>query len=60
MTELPAVNLPSMKMSLDLTDEKSTLVQVSAWCCSGNKPLPEPIMTQFSVAICLPSLGPNE
>ena len=30
MAELSLVNLPSM--SLDLTDDKSTLVQVMAWC----------------------------
>ena len=37
------------RMSLDLTGDKSTLVQVMAW--SGNKPLPEPMLTQISVAV---------
>ena len=34
-------------MSLDLTDDKSTLVQVMA----GTKPLPEPMLTQIYVAL---------
>ena len=29
------------------TDNKSALVQVMAWCQTGNKPLPEPMLTQF-------------
>ena len=28
-------------------DNKPALVQVTAWCRTGDKPLPEPIMTQF-------------
>ena len=28
-------------------DNKSALVQVMAWRQTGNKPLPEPMMTQF-------------
>ena len=28
-------------------DNKSALVQVMAWCQTGNEPLPEPMMTQF-------------
>ena len=31
-------------------DSKSLLVQVMAWCRQGNKPLPEPMMTQFTDA----------
>ena len=31
-------------------DNKSALVQVMAWCQTGNKPLPEPMMTQFTDA----------
>ena len=40
-------------MSMELTDDKSTLVQVMAWCWlgAGNKPLPEPMLTQIYVAI---------
>ena len=39
-------------MPLDLTDDKSTLVQViNGLVPSGNKPLPEPMLTQISVAI---------
>ena len=37
-------------MLQDLCDDKSTLVQVMA-CRSGNKPLPEPVLTQIYVAI---------
>ena len=29
-------------------DNKSALVQVMAWCQTGNKPLPEPMMTQYT------------
>ena len=28
-------------------DNKSILVQIIAWCQTGDKPLPEPILTQF-------------
>ena len=31
-------------------DNKATLVQVMAWCRTGNKPLPELMLTQFSDA----------
>ena len=30
------------------TDNKPALVQVMAWCWIGDKPLPEPMMTQFT------------
>ena len=30
------------------TDIKSSLVQVMAWICTGDKQLPEPMMTQFT------------
>ena len=45
-------------MSLDFTDDQSTLVQVMGLCRQGNKPLPEPMLTQ----IChhMVSLGHNE
>ena len=32
------------------TDNKSVLVQVMAWCRTGDKPLPEPMLTQFADA----------
>ena len=28
-------------------DNRPSLVQVMAWCWTSNKPLPEPMMTQF-------------
>ena len=31
-------------------DNKPALVQVMAWCRTGDKPLPEPMLTQFSDA----------
>ena len=31
-------------------DNKSALVQVMAWCRTGDKPLPEPMLTQFTDA----------
>ena len=31
-------------------DNKSALVQVIAWCRTGDKPLPEAMMTQFNDA----------
>ena len=38
-------------MPLDLTDDKSTLVQVMAQCRQAAiKPLPEPVLTQIYVA----------
>ena len=33
-----------------LIDDKSALVQVMAWCWTGNKPLPEPMLTEFTDA----------
>ena len=32
------------------TDNKSALVQVMAWCWTDTKPLPEPMLTQFTDA----------
>ena len=32
----------------DPIDTKSALVEVMAWCQSGDKPLPEPMLTQFT------------
>ena len=32
------------------TDNKPALVQVMAWCRAGDKPLPGPVMTQFTDA----------
>ena len=32
----------------DPIDNKSALVQVMAWCQTGNKPLSEPMLTQFT------------
>ena len=34
----------------DLIDNKSSLFQVMAWCRTSNKPLPEPMMIQFTDA----------
>ena len=31
-------------------DDRSSLVQVMAWCLSGDKPLPEPMLTQVTDA----------
>ena len=31
-------------------DNKSALVQVMAWCRTGDKTLPEPVLTQFTDA----------
>ena len=31
-------------------DNKSALVQVMAWCRTGDKPLPEPMLTKFTDA----------
>ena len=39
-------------MTQDLTDDKSTLIQVmNDLVPSGNKPLPEPMLTHIYVAI---------
>ena len=40
------------------TDNKSSLVQVMAWHLSGDKPLHEPVMTQFTDAY-MHHLGSN-
>ena len=37
----------SLKLSMD---NKPALVQVMAWCWTRDKPLPEPMMTQFTEA----------
>ena len=39
------------RMPQDLTGDKSTLVQENGLVSSGNKPLPEPMLTQIYVAI---------
>ena len=33
-----------------LIDNKQALIQVMAWCLTGDKPLPEPMLTQFTDA----------
>ena len=33
-----------------LIDNNPVLFQVMAWCLTGDKPLPEPMMTQFTEA----------
>ena len=39
----------SLKFLLkDPIDNKSALVQVMAWRRTGDKPLPEPVLTQFT------------
>ena len=38
-------------MSLDPMHEKSALVQVTAWCSAGDKPLPGPMLTKIIVTI---------
>ena len=35
------------------TDKKSSLVQVRSWHHTGNKPLPEPMMTGFTENTCI-------
>ena len=35
-----------------LIDNKSALVQVMAWCPTGDKPLPEPLLTSSLMHIC--------
>ena len=35
---------------VDVIDNKSALAQVMAWCQTGVKPLPEPMLTQFTDA----------
>ena len=41
-----------------LIDNVLTLVQVMAWACTGDKPLPEPMMTQCTDAYLYVSSGP--
>ena len=35
-----------------LVDNKQALLQVKAWCRSRDKPLPEPVMSQYYDVIC--------
>ena len=42
----------------ELIDDKSALVQVMAWSQTSDKPLPEPMMTEFIEIYS--SLGLNE
>ena len=46
-------------MPQNSTDDKSTTGSGNGLVPSGNKPLPEPMLTQISFAI-MASLGPNE
>ena len=44
----------SLKLvSMSPIDSKAALVQVMAWCQTGDKPLPEPMMAQFTDAYML-------
>ena len=36
--------------SRSLVDNKAALVQVMGWCITSEKPLPEPMLTQFTDA----------
>ena len=38
----------------DLFDNKSALVQVIAWCQTGTKPLPEPMLTKLPYDVTRP------
>ena len=38
-------------------DNKSILVQVTVWCQTGDKPFPEPMMTQFTDTYLPPGLN---
>ena len=45
-----SILISSRFISKGPTDNKSALVQVMAWCQTGDKPLSEPMPTQFTVA----------
>ena len=49
----------SLKFVMGPTDNKWALVQVMAWLWSGDKPLSEPMLTQFTDAIYA-ALGGDE
>ena len=60
MTEIALVKLPLDECQFDLTDDESTVIgSGNGLVPSGNKPLPEPMVTQISVAE-MASLGLNE
>ena len=40
-----------------LIDNNSALVQIIAWCLTGDKPLPEPTMTQITYIYASPGLN---
>ena len=43
-----SIQIPLKFVPKDPIDNKSALVQIMAWCRPGNKPLPEPMLTQFA------------
>ena len=45
-------NFPQLRMSLDLTDDKSTLVQVIVWCRQATSHYLSQMLTQISLTIC--------
>ena len=42
------IRIPLKFVPMGPIDKKSVLVQVMAWCLVGAKPLPAPILTQFT------------
>ena len=42
------IQISTKFVSKGVIDEKSAFVQVMAWCWTGDKPLPEPMLTQYT------------
>ena len=42
------IQISQKLVPMSLIGNKPALVQVMAWCWTGNKPLPEPMLTQFT------------
>ena len=45
------IRIPLQFVSQGPIDNKSVLIQVMAWCQTGTKPIPEPILSQFICGI---------
>ena len=49
-SRISSVRMSPKFVHKDLIDNKPALVKVMAWCLTGAKPSPEPMLTQFTHA----------
>ena len=48
------IQIPLNYVPWDLIGKRSAMVEAMEWCHTDNTPLPEPMMTQFDVALTRP------